>query len=1126
MKLRSLHLHGFKSFADRTELRFHDGITAIVGPNGCGKSNISDAIRWVLGEQRASAIRGAKMEEAIFQGTQERRALNRAEVALGFSNEDGRLAVAFDEVEVRRILFREGGSEYQLNRNPCRLRDIHDLLRDTGLGANSYAVIEQRMVDAILSDRTDDRRQIFEEAAGVGRYKDRRKGAQRRLEAAEADLARLEDLIGEVESKVRSLARQRGKAQRFQQMRERRLALEITLAADQVGALVSLLEETKERLAALAQDEPARRAALASAEAELERRKLESGEIARTRSATAARLEDVGRRIAERDRELAVADERRAHAERRLAQISIEREEVHARIATLEEERRTLEQEREDQRARLEALTAQLEQVHEHQQALRARVAERRRADELARAREKELTRRMAEAEATAAGADARAAECAAQLARLEQEREDLRFEIEQVTAQGDLFAEQVRDVAARLAAAEEARDVSAETLASLRAREAAIRQALVEAEDRANLLAAQLAALEAIERDYDGFLPQVQAALASRDQVNGLLGPLAEFLRVPPERAAQVEHTLGSLLQILVVRDTAAIDDVRRWLDSQRAGEGALALLPQDALPRLEAFLEAVTFAGEPPAEAILIGRRERIAALKAEAARAAEIRDDRARERAEVSDRIAELEEELREREAMLQTLAFELQRAKTDEAARTGQHEKLLRVRDEMERRFQQLEAAGEEARQTAAAARAEQARLEEELHGLRASWQADEDEIARLEAEWETVRDEESELRVVHARAESGLAELERRIAAAIAGAENSRMRLESLGREEAEHRQTLEQMQDLRIEAGATLQDLFTERDELSGQIRVLDERLAEAAEAADALEAQVRSLRRSGEETAEERHRLEIRRTEAESELRAMRERIAAEWGRPLEQLLQEVERVEGEPDALRAELNALMADIERLGPINMLAVEEHEEESRRLEFLTSQRDDLVRAKNDLQTAIREINRTAKELFLETFEQIRANFRRTFETLFEGGTCDIWLTDPDDPLESDIEISASPRGKRTQRIHLLSGGERALTSLALLFAVYLVKPSPFCVLDEVDAPLDEANVGRFISMIQEFKAETQFIVITHNPRTMEAADWIYGVTMQEPGVSSIVGVRLEEALATIGEASA
>ncbi|MFW6330798.1 MAG: AAA family ATPase, partial [Gemmatimonadota bacterium] len=283
-------------------------------------------------------------------------------------------------------------------------------------------------------------------------------------------------------------------------------------------------------------------------------------------------------------------------------------------------------------------------------------------------------------------------------------------------------------------------------------------------------------------------------------------------------------------------------------------------------------------------------------------------------------------------------------------------------------------------------------------------------------------------------------------------------------------------------------------------------------------------ETRARRLRSLAESSGEERHRLELRLTEAGAAERRIRERLEQEWARPFDQLIEQVEPADGELEPLTAELQQVIHDLDRLGPINMLAMEEYDEEKERLDFLEAQRADLVQARDDLQKAIREINRTAKQLFTDTFGQIRENFRTTFRTLFEGGECDVWLADEDDPLESPIEISASPRGKRTQRIHLLSGGERALTSLALLFAIYLVKPSPFCVLDEVDAPLDEANIGRFLGMLDRFKTETQFIVVTHNPRTMESADWIYGVTMEEPGVSSVVGVQLDDAVRNAGAA--
>jgi chromosome segregation protein len=285
----------------------------------------------------------------------------------------------------------------------------------------------------------------------------------------------------------------------------------------------------------------------------------------------------------------------------------------------------------------------------------------------------------------------------------------------------------------------------------------------------------------------------------------------------------------------------------------------------------------------------------------------------------------------------------------------------------------------------------------------------------------------------------------------------------------------------------------------------------------------NAAEERARVARRREGEAAEARHRLEVEKTELEGRLIRARERVEVEWARPWDVLVASANPVEeGTADEWRAEVREVIAQVEALGPINMLAVQEHEEEDRRLTFLTEQRDDLTRARDDLAAAIRQINKTAREVFMQTFDTVRENFHRTFQSLFLGGECDVWLADPDDPLESPIEIHASPRGKKTQRIHLLSGGERTLTALSLLFAIYLVKPSPFCLFDEVDAPLDESNVGRFIQLLNDFKAQTQFIVITHNPRTMESADWIYGVTMEEPGVSSIVGVELEGAW-SVGE---
>jgi chromosome segregation protein len=1123
MRLRNLTLHGFKSFADRTELHFHEGITAIVGPNGCGKSNISDAIRWVLGEQKPSAIRGSRMEEAIFQGTVQRRPVNRAEVALTFSNTEGRLAIPHKDVEIRRTVFREGGSEYQLNRQSTRLRDILDLCRDTGLGANAYTVIEQGMVDAILSDRAEERRHLFEEAAGIGRYKDRRKSAQRRLDAAEADLARLQDLVLEVETKVRSLARQRTKAKRYTELRSRRLALEVAVSKAELERVHSALAATAARLEGLLRDDPAARAELSAAEAELERTRLESTELGRQRNVVAADLEAIARRIAEHERELAVAQERGAHAERRLTRIEAEREELQGRRASFQEELGTLETEHTGQQGMVKTLATNVATVQERNAALRSEVTEIRRADEEARSRDTDLTRQLATLEAESARALARAREADARIERITDEKRDLETEARRLDEQGDLFAEQARLLAERKTELEKDRGAAEARLAFLNQSEQEARARLAAGEDTASRLAAQAEALDKLERDFHGFAPAVAAALSARQDIHGLVGPLADLLDLPRERGAALEAALGSLLQTLVVEGRDSATALRNWIDRNHPDKGAVAMLPRDALPKLEAFLAELEFAGGRPDEPVLVGRRERLNSLREQAGRARADVERLLGERAAAAETAEKAAAEARETLEALHQIELELRRTAADETTRAGQRGRTQRSLADLERRHEELVAARQTALDEATKAKEGQARLEAELAGHRATWQVATGSLAEREAAWERIRDEEAEVRVSHARAEGLLAALERRIAAGTAELEQIANRLIAQNREEEEHRNTIVSVENLRGTAGLQLEQLFAEREAKATGVREAEDRLAEAADIALRLETRVRGLRRTADEASELRHRLELERAESISAERRVRDRLEAEWARPFEQLVEEAGVVVGDADVLQAELYSITADIERLGPINMLAMEEHEEESKRLEFLTTQRDDLVSARDDLQNAIRQINRTARELFHQTFEQIREKFRLTFQTLFEGGECDIKLEDPEDPLETVIEINASPRGKRTQRIHLLSGGERALTALALLFAIYLVKPSPFCVLDEVDAPLDDANIGRFIAMLKQFKASTQFIVITHNPRTMESADWLYGVTMEEPGISSIVGVHRDEVLAGAGQ---
>ena len=1163
MKLRSLRVHGFKSFADTTEIRFHEGITAIVGPNGCGKSNISDAIRWVLGEQRPTAIRGAKMEEAIFQGSVNRRPVNRGSVHMTVTNEAGLLPVPFEEVELGRIVYRDGGSDYSINRSVCRLKDVVDLFRDTGLGANAYNVIENRMIDAILSDRAEERRSLFEEAAGIGKYKDRRKAAQRRLERSEMDLQRLEDVISEVQTKVRSLARQKGRAERYLELRTRRLNVEVAVVRAQLEALNVRLAEVDKELSGGAQSGQGMIAEVRAAEAGLETLRVRQLDAERARSEAAARMEDVRARLVTWERDLAVADERAGYAGRRVAVIGEERAEARAGSEKLAEDADALTSESVRLEAVLGAARDALSEHRERADEVRRRLTRARATLESVETGERDVARRGAQLEGDALAADAQATELGRRLDQLGTELEEAALQLTDLQSQGDLFADRLQLLADRVEAGGWGVAEARNALELVRAAADEARARELTAGDRASTLAAQRAALQDMDRDREGVEPVVRAALALGD--SGVLGVLVDFVQAPEGLAGAVEAYLGPFSRALVVRDIEAAERLRRWFDSEWGEGGGLLLLPLDGAPESSAgtLFDTIRAVGEgtpwvrallgevdlveedqllrgegarlarsgaardprgvvrlgnPAGASGVLERRERLRVLTEEST-AAHSEAEQARD-AFVAARSAAVasEEALDRARAVLREAEDELRRADAEVAAQVDRKARMDRHRDELARQVEGTRAARARAEERAALAREDRSALqmeETELHKQRADARR---LLERVQEEWEAARAEDSWRAVEETRLDGELGRVRERLEAAAAARATALARVEALDREERSLADELERVARLREEGARAMESLFRERDAANTDLRLRDQTLQEVAESLDLAEKRARGARQAERETSDRLHALELERQEVSARIDRIRDRLEGEWGRSLERLIEEAAPVEGDPDDLQEELRQLVVGLERIGPVNMLAVEEHEEESKRFAFLSEQRDDLVAARDDLRSAIRHINQTATELFTNTFEQIRANFRTVHHRLFEGGEADIWLAEGEDPLEAPIEIHASPRGKKTQRIDLLSGGERALTALSLLFAIYLVKPSPFCVLDEVDAPLDENNIGRFIRLLDEFKKDTQFVVITHNPRTIEAADWIYGVTMEELGVSTIVGVRLEDAL--------
>ena len=1150
MRLSRLELSGFKSFAGTVELPFEQGVTAIVGPNGCGKSNISDAVRWVLGEQSPRLLRGGKMEDVIFQGSTGRRPVNVAEVSLVFDNADGSLPIAYQEVVVTRRLSRSGQSEYLLNRSPVRLRDIQDLLRGTGLGADAGVVMEAKMIEALLSEKAEERRALFEEAAGIGLYRDRKKSTERRLEETGTDLARLEDLISEVQTQVRSLARQRGRAERYGKMIEERFGIALTLVRRDLEDFDLSLGSLGVRARELGEAIPAARTRLDDAEHQREARVQARHTAEARRTEVERRLGDAKVEVGRLESDLALATERlgnagqrrqtaadeRVQAERRGAQADREHEAAEAERAAAEQDLAAVQQElgartgeEDDVRGRL---TAERVAVRELEEALQRRA-------ESARALEGER-----------AALEREGGELRDQLSHAAGERQSRDTTAHEAVRDAGAAAQRVAREAQAALRAVEGLQHARRHVAALQEQEMSARSARRQTEAALAQLEARRDALTELDRERVGLAPAAQALLKTRDSFgDAVLGPLADFVRTSRRDAELAERLLGEWLHAVLVRDASAIDVIRAW--HQETQPGPLVLLPCVPGPRLAAdghpLKDELRVDGPAAAwvRALLAGHEVIEGGALRRANGAVFLDSSTAASGGGPLQRRAELEtleKELREAEAARdralateEATLTELATARADleaagQAAELARHgeleagaEKGEADRGVIHARRQAEDATAQVERLTRRLAEVE-TRLgtlhtelqEREIERVRAAEQlsAERGGLADLEAQQEAAREQRVRWQVEAAQVEARLTAATERAGRAGAEADASRQQATARAEEIARIEHDSATLTTQRAQWEDTLQERRLALIELESAAKDADTNVgmteADLAQAEGALDQARKALAVLGEEE----HRLQLERTEIEGRKRGLVERVETEWRKPLGQLLADAPEVAGDVEWLREENDRLRGAIDAVGPVNALAVEEHAEETKRLEFLMTQRDDLVAARNSLQQAAREIDQTAKTLFLESFSKVREHFRSVFQTLFGGGECDVRLANEDDPLESEIEIHAAPRGKRTQRIHLLSSGERTLVAVSLLFAIFLAKPSPFCLLDEVDAPLDDANVGRYVRLLAEFKSLTQFIVITHNPRTMQAADAVYGVTMQEPGVSTIVGVRL------------
>jgi chromosome segregation protein len=1283
MRLERLEINGFKSFSDRSELSFDRGVTAIVGPNGCGKSNVADAITWVMGEQSAKSLRGDRMEDVIFSGSDARKPTSAAEVRLrlsgvmkgdpanphanghshvngnghakgdghvngnghangsgyltghaappGFSDpprigalDSGELLSEADalvqsvarEVEVTRRLYRSGESEYLIDGQVCRLRDVHDLLMDTGLGAKAYAIIEQGKIGLILSSRPTDRRQLIEEAAGITKYKARRRAAELKLEAAQQNLTRIDDIVFEVEKQRGVLKRQAARARRYQKLRDEQRRWEKVLFARKYRQLAETIESARGRLTGAREREAAGAAALAAIEGDLARLRLELVEADATATATREAAHACEMAIATRQHQVALD---RAQVETlavrstsvrvELQQLDSRREPARVALAARVAASAMAEADRDGAAASLAAAAGSYEVAYREIEGLEADV-EAARSEVFSALNSATALRHSME---HAASARDRVAEG---LSKLTVEEDDVRIQSERVAADRRAASESLRRAQEAIEATRVARAARESELASARIEHEWRARSVRSLEAELAGLQARLASLEEIEAARAAFGDAARTVLVRANGAVNQRGAIADYIEVDAGYERAVEACLGDLLQhVIVERPEHAAAGLRLVRDESAgrcgfliAGEASdvhAAGTDTSMSPPAEGLLalSSVMRVGGPFAPTIrgVVGSAwiadsyETAAAVSASAGlpvatvsgelfRGPRLvsggSPEEARGILETRRAIRDLRERIDAQRHTLSTLVEEtaaleatMSRASNALTALNAEHHKQekgvigfeaqVRWAEEEAQRFEnkreQLARERRQAEEERATLDRRQTESRESIARLEAAQNEADDKLAAAQLRLIESREAAEELSRQTADARAAHAALVER-SAALAGdvirlqeaAADLESRAVALGTELDEATRRTGTLADAIRDGELALDEDVRALTDLKERVQVADDSVVVLRAATAELELRVKESRRIVEAVREQAASFDVVRATAEADLTHLAQACVDSVQASLDDVLNEVSALEAagqltpdanvigtpeadledgeapaeapvdtalaaaEREALSAEeaVSRLRARIESLGPVNMMAIEQFDELETRHGFLVTQRADLVASIQQTTQAIKRIDETTRARFTDAFTAINRNFQQTFTTLFGGGRAGLTLLDENDPLESGIEIIAQPPGKRLQSVQLLSGGEKALTAIALMFGLFRYKPSPFCLLDEIDAPLDDVNIGRFVEMLRGMQQHTQFILITHNRKTMEIADRLYGVTMEEPGVSKLISVQL------------
>ena len=1171
MYISELNLHGFKSFAKKEKLKFGEGVTVIVGPNGCGKTNIVDAIRWVLGEQKYSVLRSGKMGDVIFNGADGLKPLSVCEATLTVHNNRGKLPLEYNDIEIGRRVYRDGESEYFINRTPCRLKDIHDLFVDTGMGSDAYSVIELKMIEQILSETADDRKRMFEEAAGINKYKQQRRSALRKFDAVRQDLERVHDIVQEVEQKVHALNLQLKRFKRHENLTEELKDKDLALAFIRVHEFESHISPLRQRVEEFTHLKDEKASDTSIHEIELNHLKNlyseQQGELHTLQKALGELEEE---RESARNNVLVWSEQEKAaganieRLNREEASNADKKIQLSGQIGDYNNEISTLDPQAEKQLSVYKTRKSEFDKVED-------RYKKAQKALETAQSNRWEAQRKMADDRSLLDRTTSLIEEKSNNLSRVEVKIQDIESSQKAQGAEQKELEAKKSDLEKSTAAIQTQLNELRESLSTYQEKRSALSMEIHSGKSRLDSLRSQVGFYTELIEQKEGYPEGVRTVLEAPNDYPGIIGTVGELFQVDESYDAAFQSALGTWTQCLISDDREAALQVVSTAKSRKVGN--LSILPLKELSKLasnsiqvpvgkgiigsgaalcgadkkhaalanvlvgnllvvEDLSDALTnhdldgwdvvdlkgtYSGKnfvlkhrsKNGDGSLLGRQKKIESLNSTIDSLGQAIDRQEQELATLTENIQNQSSHSKSLSDELESLSKDLNEVGTDLIRNHYSQSQALESLKGLQQEVQETRKTIDDLQASAKKLEPGLAKGEAMIEKLKQAAEEASAALVKVQVERDTFQQEVQELRIE------------------LLNLENKR---DNLNFKKRVAEETIQELEERKAAINLEITNLHDKRESLSGQIAdgekelqtitgqltkdrsILDlkrETTNDTYQSMEKIQEQIRSEQQSRETLLEELKTNELKIAEMEQRINIIRERIRDRY--ELEVPTDLV--VDEEADDLEIRIERIQRSIESIGPINMAVQQEYEDEQARLQTLMEQRDDLIASEDNLRETIQKIDRVARKKFQETFDHIKINFGKLFEMFFEGGTATLSLIGDPDPLEADIAIHAQPPGKKNQSLRMLSAGEKSLTAIALLFAIYQYKPSPYCILDEVDAPLDDVNIQKFKRVLNKFADETQFIVVTHNKLTMEAADYLYGVTMEQKGVSKLVSVK-------------